>query len=311
VLQNILPDVNSRVGDLASPAPVRLLEVETVFEALARVRTEPGKENAIYFYVTDSDNRLVGVAPVRRLLLAEPSTLIGELMVHPAISAKKSDAFGSTLAILAEQRLLALPVTDDAGRLTGVLDVSGATHALVEMERGESAAKLFQTIGIRSDRQRAVMLSSLAVGLLLACIVAGFDGALRRAGAVVFFIPAVLTVAGASAMWAVTMSLESVQWTKPKRMRLADLWTQVRSGVAGSAMAGLFVAGWLKLLPLALSVAFSLTVAVAVGLALGYSIPRLVHRWGLDPKIASGPIVTAMADVVALSCYLAASTLFV
>jgi magnesium transporter len=59
---------------------------------------------------------------------------------------------------------------------------------------------------------------------------------------------------------------------------------------------------------LAFSVASSLAVSSLAGMGLGYSIPRLVHRWRLDPVIASGPIVTAIADVIALSCYLASAT---
>jgi Mg/Co/Ni transporter MgtE len=71
--------------------------METVFEALARVRSEPGGSRTIYYYVTDSQDRLVGVAPVRRLLLAEPGMLVGEMMVHPVLSANESGSFTGPL----------------------------------------------------------------------------------------------------------------------------------------------------------------------------------------------------------------------
>jgi magnesium transporter len=183
--------------------------------------------------VTDFEDRLVGVAPVHRLLLAEPCTLVGELMVHPVASVGESEVFGKAMALLAEHRLLALPVTDGRGRLTGVLDISAATHALVEMERGESAATLFQTIGIRTGRWRAAMLSSLVIGLALSVIAAGFEGVLRRAAEVAFFIPGVLAVAGGAAIWAVTISVESVQWTKRKRVRRRIFGLHCCSGPRG------------------------------------------------------------------------------
>jgi hypothetical protein len=110
------------------------VETETVCEGLARLRAEapPG---GIYFYVVDPVGRLVGVVPKRRLLLADPAALVGELMIYPAVSVEEQDRFGSALATLAENRLLALPVIDAQGRLTGVIDVSHETYTLFQMER--------------------------------------------------------------------------------------------------------------------------------------------------------------------------------
>jgi magnesium transporter len=309
VLPNLLPDVNRKVRDLALAVPAWLREFETVFESLARVRTEPGCDQVIYFYVTDSNDRLVGVAPMRALLLAEPSTLVGEVMVHPVLSANETDAFGSALALLTQHRLLALPVVDDDGRLTGVLDVSNATHALADLEKREAAAELFQTAGLRRGRQRAALLTSLALGLALALIATIFYPVFRRAAAVAFFIPSVVTVAGNAAMQAVTISLQGVHVTRRKRR--GDLRGAVWFGAAGSALAGVAVAAWLNMFPLAIAVAISLLIACVAGAALGRAIPRLVHKWRLDLKIATGPLATALADIVALSCYLAASALLV
>ena len=312
MLPNLLPDVNTPVRDVAAPLAAWLRETETVFEALARVRTEPGQGRVIYFYVTDPENRLVGVAPVRRLLLAEPATLVGEMMVHPVYSVRDSEPFGAALSLLAQNRLLALPVVDDEGRLTGVVDISAATHALVDLERRESAAELFQAVGVRRGRARNALLTSLAVGLLLAVIVTVFQGVLRRASAVAFFIPSVVTVAGNAAVQAVTIGLQGAQLTRRKRRTHAPNTTgALWFGVAGSAAAGALVALWLQMLPLAIAVACSLIVACAAGTALGCAIPRLVRRWGLDPKIASGPLVSALAAMVALTCYLAASAFLV
>jgi len=62
----------------------------------------------------------------------------------------------------------------------------------------------------------------------------------------------------------------------------------------------------LRLLTLAAVVAVSIVMAGTIGAALGYVIPRLVHRWKLNPNIASGP---ALTDVAALSCYLGLSAI--
>ena len=55
---------------------------------------------------------------------------------------------------------------------------------------------------------------------------------------------------------------------------------------------GLFGSAWLRLLTLAAVVAVSIVMAGTIGAALGYIVPRLVHRRKLDPTIASGPAGT-------------------
>ena len=71
---------------MARPDPVRLLEAETVAQALSRLRGEAIGERVVYFYVTDADGRLAGVVPTRRLLLSGPEALVGDIMARPVMS---------------------------------------------------------------------------------------------------------------------------------------------------------------------------------------------------------------------------------
>src|SRR5260370_32310870 len=114
-----VPNLNTAVREIARNDPVRLLETKTISQALTRLRHEGIGERIIYFYVTNHNGKLVGVVPTRRLLLYDPTTLVGEVMVHPVISITGSEPFGNALEMLAARRLLAVPVVDDDGRLTG------------------------------------------------------------------------------------------------------------------------------------------------------------------------------------------------
>jgi magnesium transporter len=286
------------------------LEIETVFEALARIRAETPTERLVYFYVTDADDRLVGVAPVRRLLLADPSTLVGELMVHPVYSVGEHESFGVAIGILTAHRLLALPVVDDDGRLTGVLDVSAATGALAELERRESWVKVFQTAGI-PVRPRAHILSSALLSLLLALITAGFKDALGRAWEVACLIPLVLVASSAATTWAVSISLDAIHWTNRSRMLASKKPRSAGVAIAVSVVVGTLVCIAVGRTALSIAVACAIAVAVIAGVTLGHYVPRIVHRWELDPEIAAGPIVAGIANIVALTCYLSVSSLVI
>ena len=308
--------------EVVRPDPVRLLETETISQALLRLRGGTLGERIVYFYVTDQTGRLVGVVPTRRLLLSDPSRFVGEVMVHPVFSVVESEPFGRALAVLAEKRLLALPVVDELGRLTGVVDVSTFTQTLFDLERREAADEVFQMVGVRIEQERSKSLAwvlarrfpwltiNIFSGLLAAVVSHVFGSVLQAIVAVAFFIPLVLTLAESVAMQTVTMSLHGLHLAGRRDGGiLRECRVGLLLGVISGAIVGLLAIAWLRTIDLAAVVAGAVLLASAVGAALGYLIPRLVHRWRLDPKIASGPAVLALTDVAALSCYLGIAAL--
>ena len=156
---NTAPGYQLAPNDVASPSPLHLHEADTVFQALARLRSERNGDQPVYFYVTDSSERLIGVIPTCRLLLSEPSTLVGELITYPVISVNESARFGEALAVLAEQRLLALPVVDELGRLTGTIDISGTNSEDLGSGAGEKRRMRFFRCSRRAASKTKVPVS--------------------------------------------------------------------------------------------------------------------------------------------------------
>ena len=58
----------------------------SVAEALDRIRREGVGERVIYFFAIDSEKRLVGVLPTRRLLTASLETRLEEIMVRRVVA---------------------------------------------------------------------------------------------------------------------------------------------------------------------------------------------------------------------------------
>lgn len=302
------------VQELARPDPVRLIATDTIPEALVRLRGEAIGERILYFYVTDSAGRLIGVVPTRRLLLADPSASVASIMVHPVYSVRDSDSLGDALKLLSDRRLLALPVVDNEGRLSGVLDVSTVTQTLFDLERKETIDEIFQMVGLHLEGEASEttgwllrnrfpwLLLNIASGFAAAVISTLFEHTLQAVVAVAFFIPLVLTLSESVAMQTVTLSLQKVQLAGGRLHR------ELRSGLLLGTMSGAAVAiigfAWLGLIRLAMVVGLSILSAGTVGAGFGYVVPRLVRHLRLDPKIASGPAVLALTDVAALFCYL-------
>ena len=77
------------------------------------------------------------------------------------------------------------------------------------------------------------------------------------------------------------------------------------AGVAGAASS--FPAGVLDL-ALALAVALALFIAGTVATGIGFLLPWMFQRHGLDPALAAGPLATVLQDVLSLAVYLAMVT---
>ena len=319
-----LPDVETAVRDLTRRDFVRLWNTETIFEALSRLRSEEFGDGVIYFYVTDRDGKLIGVAPTRRLLLSASSTVIEDVMVSPVVSVKETEPLRDALEILSERQLLALPVVDGDDRLLGVLDAAELTRAAIDFERRESADELFQLIGVHMEQLRkwgalAVfanrfpwLLATIGGGIGAAFISRRFDHLLASAVTLAFFVPLVLSLSESVAMQSVTMSLDRLNLSKSGISR-RELFRETRLGallgIACGVVVGLISLLWLGNYPVALAVAGGILMAGAIGATFGFLVPRVVRRLRLNPIVASGPVALAMTDAAALACYFGFSSL--
>ena len=106
--------------DLTAEHTIRVLR-ETADEA----------EIVFYVYVTDKDDRLVGVFSLQDLVLAKPETPVTEFMHHRVVSVNLRDSQEQVAQAVAKYNLLAVPVVDDQGRLHGIVTADDALDKII------------------------------------------------------------------------------------------------------------------------------------------------------------------------------------
>jgi magnesium transporter len=306
-------DLQKPLTELAHIYYVQLFEDETVAQSIERIRQATSGDRIAYFYATTKGDELVGVVPARRLLVSPPETLISAIMISPVVTISEDATLGDALELLANRRLMAVPIVDEENHLNGVIDLEHYTRDAIDMEQREAAETVFQLVGFHIENEKAGawkqfrerfpwLLCNVASGLTAAAITGAFDGLLRKVVALAFFFPLVLGIAESISMVAVTLGIR--QMHHPAKGIFREFKIAPFLGLAAGLLVGLAAFLWLKALLVGAVLAVAILLGALIGTALGLFLPRLVHYWNLDPTIASGPAVLAITDILTLTSYL-------
>ena len=294
---------------------------QTVGDALAMIRQKPPSGRIIYFYVVDSQLRLVGVLPVRRLLLSPPETRIAEIMISNVIAIPDSASVLEACEFFTLHRLLAFPVVDAQRRIVGTVDIELYTEELDDVERRERSDELFQLIGVQAARARMGspwgafasrfpwLLCNIGGGLLAAGLAELFAAELKRVVALALFIPVVLALAESVSIQSVSLALQTLRGQRPTVREILgklyrELWAGGLLGIASGGAVALAALAWLGQGMLALCLLLGIGLGVVGAALIGAAIPNLLRLITGDPRLAAGPIALASADMFTLVLYL-------
>jgi magnesium transporter len=178
--------------------------VAQAVEAFQKLAREEDVEDIHNVFVTDRDHRLVGVLPVRRLLLVGASTPIKRVMDPDVVSVRTDVDQEEVAALFKKYNLLSMPVVDDESRLVGRITVDDIVDVIAE-ESGEDILllggvhdedRVFCPPG-QSVRKRLPWLAiNLGPAMLAAGVVSLFEGTLSKMVTLAVFMPVVAGMGG-------------------------------------------------------------------------------------------------------------------
>lgn len=299
---------------------VQLREDWTVGEALKAVREFRAPRHILYLYVTDAEGRLTGVLPTRALLTEPEEARVGTLSISRIVSLPDTVTMGDAAEMFVMHRLLALPIVDGDGRMCGVVDVSAFSDEVFNVAERRQQNMIFESIGmrlkpgdspnpIRAFRLRFPWLTAtLAGGVASALFVGYFEATLAASLVLAFFMTLVLGLGESVASQSLTMAVQALRDNRPTLRWFAR--SAVGEG-AGAAMLGLacgIVAGavvyvWHGDAMATVVVGASIWLALVFAGLIGLAVPTLLHALKLDPRVASGPLTLALADLTTLAIY--------
>jgi magnesium transporter len=135
-IQELLGHEEDTAGGLMTNEFIAYPPDITVQEAIERFRKDASDiETVYYIYVTDSEERLLGVLTLRELLLAGPDERLSEIMVTKLKTVTPEVDEKVVAEIFTKYNLVALPVVDTEGALLGIVTVDDVMERVFPSSR--------------------------------------------------------------------------------------------------------------------------------------------------------------------------------
>ncbi len=131
-VEELLEYHDKTAGGLMTNEYVSISQEMTAQQTIDQLRAlEPDAEITYYLYVIDLQERLVGVASLRDLIVAQPETRVADFM-RPKVRSVQLDASVEEVAHKFERyKLLALPVVNADGCLQGIITIDDTLEQLL------------------------------------------------------------------------------------------------------------------------------------------------------------------------------------
>lgn len=131
-VRELLSYEEETAGRLMTRDIVALRRNWTVTETFDYLRSLEDAETLQYLYVVDRDDKLIGVVPLRNLILAQPELTIEKIMQTDIVSAPVTIDQEDLAEMVARYDFSAIPVVDKDGRLLGVVTVDDVLDIFAE-----------------------------------------------------------------------------------------------------------------------------------------------------------------------------------
>lgn len=296
--------------------------VEDVVEDLRKNAETYSDFDVQYAYLIDDKGILMGVLPLRDLLLSTSETPVSSIMIPDPLSFHHSMHMEELAKVFSDKKYLGMPVVDDDGKLLGIVlrrsvraasaDAMAEDFLKVSGLGGKEELRSMPLL-LRSRRRLSWLSINIFLNVIAASVIAAYQDTLVQVIALAVFLPIISDMSGCSGSQAVAVSIREltlglVRPTEFLRVLFKELALGMINGLALGLLIALVAFTWKGNPWLGLVVGGALMINTAVAVSLGGVIPLILKRFNMDPALASGPILTTVTDMCGFFLVLSMAT---
>ncbi len=301
------------------------LETE-IGEVAEYIREHPNIEMTRRIFVLSEKGHLIGYVPDRNIIISPSHFTLKQIMRSVSHTVPPEATREEVVDVVERYKIPALPVVNASHELLGVICYEDVVEALEDIAdetiacmggTNESIGE-FEPIWRRFLSRAPWLLVTLIAGLINAFSISYFE---NQEGLiltfVLFFIPLITGMSGNIGIQCSTVLVRGMAtgaWSRKgmKEAMANELVVGFCTGIFFGILAGCFVylldisgSSFVVIHPAVIGVIVStgLFGACLVGTLLGVFSPVFFAKIGVDPAVASGPIVTAFNDFFSMSIY--------
>ncbi|MFY9177372.1 MAG: magnesium transporter [Caldicoprobacterales bacterium] len=320
LINQFLKYPENSAGSLMTIEFVDLKKEMRVDQALESIRKNGvDKETINICYVIDSNRKLEGIIPIRKLILSDLSENIENIMETNIISVHTLDDQEEVANIFRKYDLIAVPVVDNENRLVGIITVDDIVD-IIEEENTEDFHKMaamqpsdeeyLKTKVTALAKHRVIWLLVLMISATFTgTIIQKFEEVLQSVVVLTYFIPMIMDTGGNAGAQSATLIIRGLALDE---IDLSDILKVIWKELKVSLLVGVTLAiiNFARIIimrqasvMIAATVSVSMLLTVILAKVIGGSLPILAKKIGLDPAIMAGPLITTIVDALALLAY--------
>ena len=313
-------------GALMNTEVFTLNEGITAGEAIKTLQDQEEAEMVFYLYITDNDDRLVGVISLRALTTTPSTTTLKDMMIKNVHSVRPETDQEEVARVVAQYNYLAVPVIDPDSHLLGIVTVDD----VVDVIREEATEDFLQMAGAGKDREILLksswenaktrlpwLFASWVGGVIAAYLIGVFENMLENIIALAAFIPVILGMGGniatqSSPIIVRGMATGRVNIGGEIKLIIKEMQVGLLLGILYGILLGVFAKITFPNAHnyLGVVVGLSICVSMIVAATVGTIIPLILRKLDIDPAVATGPFVTTSIDILGVLFYFLIAGLF-
>lgn len=324
-LESILKYPDNTAGGLMSTDTMTIrpdVSLDVVLRYLRLSTTLPDTTDKLF--VVNREDKLLGALSLSKLVTNDPNLTVAEVF-NSDISYIYAETEEHEVAHLFEKRdLVSAPVVDSEKKLLGritiddVVDVirDEADHSLMSLAGLDEEDDLFSP-AIRSTRRRSVWLGiNLLTALLASWVISLFSATIEQMVALAILMPIVASMGGIAGSQTLTLVIRGlavgqVGKSNATQLLYKEMGIGALNGVLWATIIGSLAAYWFNDMQLGFIIGMAIFFNLIVAAIAGATIPMLLQKYGADPALGGGVVLTTITDVVGFFAFLGLAAVFI
>lgn len=273
-------------------------------------------------FIVDPLHKYVGNIPLNRILRSPRSMKAESLMDKDKNVIDVEMDQEDVARLFRREDLVSAPVTDDNGRLVGMITIDDIVDVIDEeaeddvLKLGGVADTDLHRSTLETTRARFTWLFvNLFTAIAASAVIGLFEETLNQLVALAVLMPIVASMGGNAGTQSMTIAVRAIA---TRELSAANAWrimgkelvVGILNGFVFALLMGIIAAFWFDMPMLGAVIGMAMVINLTVAGLSGIALPMIISKLGLDPALSSGVFLTTVTDVVGFFAFLGLAGIF-